>query len=122
MELESIQRRFTRLIDEVGTLPTSRRRDLLNLTTLAKQRIRGDLIKAFKVISGLLRNVLLTSRQPWKSAPSCHPCLIQLFWHNKAFGAVCEIDNGGIVLVVVYVVDGEVGKETFYKPLFHWEV
>ena len=52
LELESIQRRITRLIYEVGTLPYSRRLDLLNLTTLAEQRIRGDLIKAFKVISG----------------------------------------------------------------------
>jgi len=53
LELESVQRRFTRLIDEVGTLPYSRRLDILNLTTLAERRIRGDLIEAFKVTSGL---------------------------------------------------------------------
>ena len=53
MELESVQRRFTRLIDEVGTLPYSRRLDPLSLTTLAERQIRGDLIEAFKVISGL---------------------------------------------------------------------
>ena len=53
LELESVQRRFTRLIDEVGTLPYSRRLDPLSLTTLAERQIRGDLIEAFKVISGL---------------------------------------------------------------------
>ena len=53
MELESIQRQFTHLIDEVGTLPYSRRLEILNLTTLAEQRIRGDLIEAFKVTSSL---------------------------------------------------------------------
>ena len=37
LELESVQRRFTRLIDEVGTLPYSRRLDILNLTTLAER-------------------------------------------------------------------------------------
>ena len=52
LELESIQRRFTGLIDEVGTLPYSRRLEILNLTKLAEQRIRGDLIEAFKVTSG----------------------------------------------------------------------
>ena len=44
---------FTCLIDEVGTLSYSRRLDILNLTTKAELRIRGDLIDAFKVISGL---------------------------------------------------------------------
>jgi hypothetical protein len=53
LELESVQRRFTRLINEVGTLPYSRRLEILNLTTLAERRLRGDLIEAFKVISGL---------------------------------------------------------------------
>ncbi|KAL5249370.1 hypothetical protein ACHWQZ_G018287 [Mnemiopsis leidyi] len=53
LELESVQRRFTRLIDEVGTLPYSRRLEILNLTTLAERQIRGDLIEAFKATSGL---------------------------------------------------------------------
>ncbi|KAL5264694.1 hypothetical protein ACHWQZ_G005690 [Mnemiopsis leidyi] len=53
LELESVQSRFTRLIDEVGTLPYSRRLEILNLTTLAERRIRGDLIEAFKATSGL---------------------------------------------------------------------
>ena len=37
----------------MGTLPYSRRLEILNLTTLAERRIRGDLIEAFKVINGL---------------------------------------------------------------------
>ena len=37
----------------MGTLPYSRRLEILNLTTLAERRIRGDLIEAFKVTSGL---------------------------------------------------------------------
>ena len=53
LEQESVQRRFTGLIDEVGTHPCRFRLDLLSLTTLAERRIRGDLIEAFKVISCL---------------------------------------------------------------------
>ena len=53
LELEGVQRRFTRLIDEVGMLPYSRRLDILNLTTLAERRLRGDLIEAFKAVNGL---------------------------------------------------------------------
>ena len=51
LELEGVQRRFTRLIDEVGTLPYSQRLDILKLTTLAERRLRGDLIEAFKAVS-----------------------------------------------------------------------
>ena len=53
MELESVQRRFTHLSNEVGTLPYSCVPDLLNLTTLEERQIRGDLIESFKVIGGL---------------------------------------------------------------------
>ena len=53
LELEGVQRRFTRLISEVGTLPYSRRLEILNLTTLAERRLRGDLIETFKASSGL---------------------------------------------------------------------
>ena len=65
LELEAVQRRFTRLIDEVGTLPYSRRLEILNLTTLAERRIRGDLIEAFKSISGIAKygsNIFNVSR------------------------------------------------------------
>ena len=52
IELEAVQRCFTRMINEIGTLPYSERLSALNLTTLAKRRIRGDLIETFKVLSG----------------------------------------------------------------------
>ena len=46
IELENVQRRFTRLINDIGTLSYSQRLENLNLTTLAERRIRGDLIEA----------------------------------------------------------------------------
>ena len=53
-ELEAVQRRFTRLINDIGLLPYSERLLALNLTTLAERRIRGDLIETFKIVSGLV--------------------------------------------------------------------
>ena len=49
---ECVQRRFTRLIDEIGTLPYSQRSDILNLTTLADRRNRGNLIEVYKAVNG----------------------------------------------------------------------
>ena len=54
IELESVQRRFTRLIDGIGTAPYSGRLEALQLTTLAERRIRGDLIEVFKIVNGLV--------------------------------------------------------------------
>ena len=54
LQLEAVQRRFTRLIEDIGTLPYSERLDRLKLTTLAERRIRGDLIETFKIVSGLV--------------------------------------------------------------------
>lgn len=54
IELENVQRRFTRLINGIGTLPYSERLEALNLTTLAERRIRGDLIETFKIVNGLV--------------------------------------------------------------------
>ena len=54
LELESVQRRFTRLIKDIGALPYSDRLEALNLTTLAERRIRGDLIETFKIVSNLV--------------------------------------------------------------------
>ena len=48
LRLEGVQRRFTRMIDGVGLLPYSERLDVLELTTLAERRTRGDLIEVFK--------------------------------------------------------------------------
>ena len=52
LEIESIQRKFTRLIDGIGTLTYSQRLKACNLTTLAERRIRGDLIETYKIVSG----------------------------------------------------------------------
>ena len=48
LQLESVQRRFTRMIDGVGLLPYSERLEILKLTTLTERRCRGDLIEVFK--------------------------------------------------------------------------
>jgi hypothetical protein len=53
MELESVQREFTRLIDGVGLLTYKERLDKLKLTTLIERRARGDLIEVFKIFRGL---------------------------------------------------------------------
>ena len=54
IELENVQRRFTRLIDDIGSLPYSERLDALQITTLAERRVRGDLIEAYKIVNGLV--------------------------------------------------------------------
>ena len=54
LQLEAVQRRFTRLIEDIGTLSYSDRLESLKLTTLAERRIRGDLIETFKITSGLV--------------------------------------------------------------------
>ena len=54
IEIEAVQRRFTRMINDIGTLPYSERLLALNLTTLAERRIRGDLIETFKIINGIV--------------------------------------------------------------------
>ena len=53
MELESVQREFTRLIDGIGLLTYKERLDKLKLTTLIERRARGDLIEVFKIFRGL---------------------------------------------------------------------
>ena len=54
IEIENVQRRFTRLIDDLGTLPYSERLRALKLTTLAERRNRGDLIETFKIVNGIV--------------------------------------------------------------------
>ena len=49
LELESIQRRFTRLTYDIGLLPYSKRLEKMNLTTLGERRIRGDLMRHLKL-------------------------------------------------------------------------
>lgn len=54
INLENVQRRFTRLVDGIGTLPYSTRLEEMKLTTLAERRIRGDLIETFKIVNKLV--------------------------------------------------------------------
>ena len=64
LRIESVQRRFTRMIEGVGLLPYSERLQILQLTTLAERRSRGDLIEVWKASQGLsqLDRVLNFSR------------------------------------------------------------
>ena len=51
MQIKSLQRQFTRMIDTVGTMQYRERLKKLKLTTLLERRIRGDLIETFKITS-----------------------------------------------------------------------
>ena len=65
LELESIQRRFSRLDNDIGLLPYSDRLAKMELTTLDERRIRGDLIKTFKIVNGIVdygKNIFRLSR------------------------------------------------------------
>ena len=64
LRIESVQRRFTRMIEEVGLLPYSERLRILQLTTLAERHSRGDLIEVYKANKGFsqLTGVLNFSR------------------------------------------------------------
>ena len=79
LRIESVQRRFTRMIEELGLLPYSERLRILQLTTLAERRSRGDLIEVYKASQGLsqLTGVFNFSRsglnlicKPGKSKPA----------------------------------------------------
>ena len=52
MEIEGVQRAFTRLIENSGLDTYKDRLQYLNLTTLLERRMRGDLIETFKILSG----------------------------------------------------------------------
>ena len=45
LKIEGVQRRFTRMIEDIGLLPYSERLDILGLTKLVERRARGDLIE-----------------------------------------------------------------------------
>lgn len=53
LAIENVQRKFTRLIDNIGLLPYKVRLEKLGLTTLLERRARGDLIETFKIVNGL---------------------------------------------------------------------
>ena len=51
-KLEKVQRRATRLVSGYKRLPYDERLRRLGLTTLTQRRLRGDLIEAYKIITG----------------------------------------------------------------------
>ena len=53
LAIEDIQRKYTRLIDNVGLLPYKNRLEKLGLTTLLERRSRGDLIETFKIVNSI---------------------------------------------------------------------
>ena len=53
MDIESVRRMFTRMIDGVGLMPYCDRLEKLKLTTLIERRARGDLIEVFKIFKGI---------------------------------------------------------------------
>ena len=53
MEIESVQRTFTRFINGMDLSPYHERLKKLGLTTLLERRMRGDLIETFKILNGL---------------------------------------------------------------------
>ena len=53
MELESVQRTFTRLVKGMEALSYHERLKKLGLTTLLERRMRGDLIESFKILNSL---------------------------------------------------------------------
>ena len=54
MEIEKVQRDFTRRINGIGLLPYSERLIKCQITTLVERRARGDLIECFKIWKGLV--------------------------------------------------------------------
>ena len=62
MELESVQRGFTRLVDGIGLLPYKDRLKKLRITTIIERRARGDIIELLKyfVVCVLMEEVFFT--------------------------------------------------------------
>ena len=53
LDIEAVQRTFTRVINGMSGLSYEERLNCLGLTTLLERRMRGDLIETFKILKGL---------------------------------------------------------------------
>lgn len=51
LDIEAVQRTFTRVIEGMETLSYKERLNKLNMTTLLERRMRGDLIETFKILN-----------------------------------------------------------------------
>ena len=51
LDIEAVQRTFTRVIDGMQDLNYKQRLNKLNMTTLLERRMRGDLIETFKILN-----------------------------------------------------------------------
>ena len=69
MDIEKVQRDFTRRINDIGLLSYHERLLKCGLTTLVERRARGDLIECFKIWNGLVNygnETIKTSRSGYK--------------------------------------------------------
>ena len=69
LEIENVQRNFTRRINDIGLLSYRDRLIKCGITTLAERRARGDLIECFKIWKGLVdygTDMLKISRSGYK--------------------------------------------------------
>ena len=55
LQIEDVQRSYTRMIDGIGTMTYENRLKTLGLTTLLERRARGDLIETFRITSGIAK-------------------------------------------------------------------
>ena len=62
LELEDVQRSFTRLVEGIGLLPYKDRLKTLHLTTLLENRMRSDIIETYKIISGNVDYAIMHSK------------------------------------------------------------
>ena len=68
-----MHRKFTNLIDDIGTLQYGTRLAELDLTTLAERRIRGDRIETFKIVNNVVDygHAIFTLGRSGRNSVSC---------------------------------------------------